>query len=94
VPPPLVPEGGGHTRWGERGSGSPNSDEGAFTVVLYSINIYCIYFVVDTVIQNKVRKVWRHMYGAGHANLLKVEHFSGSKQSIKTHLTVSAKTYA
>ena len=27
--------GEGHTRWRERGWGSPNSDEGTYTVVLY-----------------------------------------------------------
>jgi hypothetical protein len=38
VPPPLWLGGGGlHTRWRERGWGSPNSDEGTYTVVL------CIY---------------------------------------------------
>ncbi len=39
--PPLAP-GGGHTRWGERGSEGPNSNEGTYNVVLC---IY-MYFVV------------------------------------------------
>jgi hypothetical protein len=34
APHPLV-RGGGHTRLRERGWGSPNSDEGTYTVVLY-----------------------------------------------------------
>ncbi len=34
APHPLV-RGGGHTRLRERGLGSPNSDEGTYTVVLY-----------------------------------------------------------
>ncbi len=39
--PPLV-RGGGHTRLRLKGWGSPNSNEGAYTVVLY----ICKYFVV------------------------------------------------
>jgi hypothetical protein len=34
-PPTLWSGGGGHTRLRERGWGSPNSDEGTFTVVLF-----------------------------------------------------------
>ncbi len=44
--PPLI-RGKGHTRWGERGWESPNSDEGTYTVVLY-INI-CMYFVAHPI---------------------------------------------
>ncbi len=35
VPPHPLVRGGGHTRLWERGWGSPNSDEGTYTVVLY-----------------------------------------------------------
>ncbi len=42
APPPHPLQGEGHTRLRERGWGSPNSDEGTYTVVLY---IYK-YFVV------------------------------------------------
>jgi hypothetical protein len=37
-PPPLVQEGGGvHTRLRERGWGSPNSDEGTYSTLWYSV---------------------------------------------------------
>jgi hypothetical protein len=46
-PPPPPPFGpwGGHTRLRLRGWGSPNSDEGTYTVVL----CICKYFVIKTV---------------------------------------------
>jgi hypothetical protein len=40
VPPPFG-SGKGHTRWGERGWGDPNSDEGADTVLL-EVGIYVL----------------------------------------------------
>ncbi len=43
APHPLV-RGGGHTRLRQRGWGSPNSDEGTYTVVL----CICKYFVFRT----------------------------------------------
>jgi hypothetical protein len=45
VPPTLRFRGEGHTRWRERGWGSPNSDEGTSTVELF---IY-MYFVRRTI---------------------------------------------
>jgi hypothetical protein len=44
-PPTLWSGGGGHTRLRERGWGSPNSDKGTYTVVLYK----CKCFVPETV---------------------------------------------
>jgi hypothetical protein len=47
APPPLWYRGEGHTRWRERGRERPNSDEGTYTVVPYSVYVY-MYFVGET----------------------------------------------
>jgi hypothetical protein len=53
-PPPVLGE--GHTRWRERGWESPNSDEGTYTVVLFTYT-YFVGPVIETVA--KVRElIW------------------------------------
>ncbi len=39
LPPPLWLRGEGHTRWRERGRESPNSNEGTYTTLWYSVYI-------------------------------------------------------
>ncbi len=51
--PPMV-RGGGHTRLRLKGWGSPNSNEGTYTVVLY---IYK-YFVVPSIYVEKTHKLY------------------------------------
>jgi hypothetical protein len=53
APPPFGP-GGGNTRLRLKGCGSPNSDEGTCTVVLYKYK----YFVVGA------DRTWRGLYGS------------------------------
>jgi hypothetical protein len=49
APPPFGSGGGGHSRYRERGWGSPNSDGGTYTVVL------CIYkYFVCLTIEDRV----------------------------------------
>jgi hypothetical protein len=47
VPPPPRFWGEGHTRWRERGWGSPNSDEGTYTVVLFIQYIRTLWYSVS-----------------------------------------------
>ncbi len=49
APPPLWFRGEGHTHWRKRGWESPNSDEGAYTVVLF-INMYFVVVAIGSVL--------------------------------------------
>ncbi len=56
MPPHPFVRGGGHTRLQLKGWGSPNSNEGTYTVVLY---IYK-YFVIRKLFVDKQR--WKHVH--------------------------------
>ncbi len=68
APPPLF-LGVGHTRLRERAWGSPNSDEGTYTMVLY-MYIY-VYFVARELQIRHLLYVWRYVLYCGNINIAK-----------------------
>jgi hypothetical protein len=56
APPPTLWYGGEHTRWRLKGWGSPNSNEGTHTVVLYIYKYFVSHaiFVTDCLIRHPI----------------------------------------
>ncbi len=95
MPPHLLVRGGGHTRLRLKGWGSPNSNEGTYTVVLYIYKyfvVYCILKVVNNENKgvSKTRRIFENGLGprSGRGlfvvfgfHVINIKHISVSAQS-------------